>query len=1179
MKKLLLLCCLLSMSMAQLWAQKSLDDCFECPTLQTYYEDLDGDGIGGKEIGEYCVPLNKSWVTTQGDCNDHFDETAVFSEHYNPVTQQWETGSMSVGICDGVGLKMRISGGGVTGDDVKWSGDITGTGLEQEFITTQQGYNFSITAKVCGTSFIFSGTYNSSPDITVYEDTDGDGEGECKEKTVCRLVHLNNPQNYVTNNLGAYTDANGVCCNVNTAKEYFEDLDDDKVGGKSLGKFCVAPKGAVLISGDCNDNEITIQHLNNCGDCAPTPPCPCGQELDKCGVCGGNNACADCAGVPHGTSTTDDNGECCQNPVKYYYDLDKDGHGGEYYGTFCTPPAGFVTTDDKDCDDAFRNKVGGEILDPASGKWKSGKKLNIKACQGSKVSVRVTPGLIPDDKVSWRGNVREEGGRQFNYGPPKNGARYRLKARVCRREKYSRTYNIIFKGRYRVKHDNVYVYREGQAYCDSIQICTYDNIPQDYAKTKDGSFKDAKGECCFDSEAKMCYLDADADGYGDANIPLGRLCNPPKHSSTKAGDCNDMDALVHKVNDCGICSYYPDEGKIPLFTDVDGNGEGECPTDEFVCANDFYANPQKYPNLADNNREEHIDSEGKCCHPDSVIAFYKDGDGDGEGFGEAVYLCEPIEGYVDNNDDCFDESKHVKNNHFEGTVKVFVEDKDFGKWVELTKTQHVPVKKFCKGDQVNLRTEIVTEDGKDISHMAEWTGMASGTGENSQVTLDKEGTYYIKICGKTVFYNDLGVPDDTEITLYTDANNNGLGGCVPCGKICQGRYEYIVDDLGLKATNFFCGVRETGDYTEGEKDIVLTDKNGNGKRIAKTGEVLHIVESQEVIASIEGECLAPYGAHWTGLVSGSGNKLSFTPTKDGNVTGSIYPATAWGTGNYTNGIHRTAGVKIYEEKLDSLDLTEEKWFKIVKETVDTAYKKIKDWTNYDMKDVFDYTSIRGHLKAKWKKVDYYADGSKIGDSIYIDGMLGGQIPLKNNTLATKDFPIGPWFTLAGQLVLDAPTLEGGGIITYDESQKVPFRQNCLNFGIGLEGVGGGFKGKAGNKFTKALINMEINLNAKFEKFKATPELCYYPNTKELKGSVKGENTALDFCGNIHIHTRNRFTKDTIDIVKTEDGCLSKVEFELPQWLGGGKFEGKDYTPIPAAKDYYIIEERVIHKFD
>jgi hypothetical protein len=33
-------------------------------------------------------------------------------------------------------------------------------------------------------------------------------------------------------------------------------------------------------------------------------------RFDDCGVCGGDNACLDCAGVPHGTATRTADGEC-----------------------------------------------------------------------------------------------------------------------------------------------------------------------------------------------------------------------------------------------------------------------------------------------------------------------------------------------------------------------------------------------------------------------------------------------------------------------------------------------------------------------------------------------------------------------------------------------------------------------------------------------------------------------------------------------------------------------------------------------------------------------------------------------------------------------------------------------------------------------------------------------------
>lgn len=57
----------------------------------------------------------------------------------------------------------------------------------------------------------------------------------------------------------AFEDAVGDCCLEGNAVDYFEDLDNDGIGGKKFASLCNHPgQGYVTISGDCDDNDRKV---------------------------------------------------------------------------------------------------------------------------------------------------------------------------------------------------------------------------------------------------------------------------------------------------------------------------------------------------------------------------------------------------------------------------------------------------------------------------------------------------------------------------------------------------------------------------------------------------------------------------------------------------------------------------------------------------------------------------------------------------------------------------------------------------------------------------------------------------------------------------------------------------------------------------------------------------------
>ena len=105
----------------------------------------------------------------------------------------------------------------------------------------------------------------------------------------------------------------------------------------------------------------------------------------------------------------------------------------------------------------------------------------------------------------------------------------------------------------------------------------------------------------------LWFVDADVDGYGDASVPREASCVQRIGLSSESGDCNDQNGAI-----------FPGSAERCNGEDDDCNGV--------------------------------IDDD-----PADLPRWYYDSDGDGFGDpGLGVDGCEPLEGFVDNGDDCDD---------------------------------------------------------------------------------------------------------------------------------------------------------------------------------------------------------------------------------------------------------------------------------------------------------------------------------------------------------------------------------------------------------------------------------------------------------------------------------------------------------------------------------------------
>jgi hypothetical protein len=108
----------------------------------------------------------------------------------------------------------------------------------------------------------------------------------------------------------AIDDECGVCDGPGIIT-YFNDSDGDGLGDPDYTLLACDDPGDNW-STDNTDDEI------NCGT----------NDTDECGVCAGDNSCADCTGTPNGTAVYDECGACDGSGVTTFYnDLDGDGLG------------------------------------------------------------------------------------------------------------------------------------------------------------------------------------------------------------------------------------------------------------------------------------------------------------------------------------------------------------------------------------------------------------------------------------------------------------------------------------------------------------------------------------------------------------------------------------------------------------------------------------------------------------------------------------------------------------------------------------------------------------------------------------------------------------------------------------------------------------------------------------
>ncbi|GAP69295.1 por secretion system C-terminal sorting domain [Bacteroidales bacterium 6E] len=544
----------------------------------TLYVDADGDGFGDA-YGEpmmSCTPLS-GYADNNLDCDDSNDAV-------NPQALE---------VCDGVD---NDCDGLVDGDDDSvmgqptWYADADGDGYGDASVTMlacEQPDGYVSDATDCddtdasvhpGATELCDGIDNDcdgdvDEDIqqyTWYVDADGDGYGDVTNT----VLACEQPVGYVMvagdcddNNMNVHPDAVEVCDNIDNDCDglvddaddsvtgttlWYADLDGDGYGDESnVAYACVQPDGYVLVAGDCDDNDATV-------------------NPDAVEICDGidNN----CDGLVDG----DDDSVTGQGT--WYADADNDGYGDASVTMLaCEQPDGYVS-DATDCNDADASVHPGatELCDGID-----------NDCDGD----------VDEDiqQVAWYVDADNDG-----YGDAFASA-----VMSCSNVSGSVTNNLDCDDTDATVHpgadeicDNIdndcdgatdedveltlYVDADGDgfgdAYGEPMMSCTplsgYADNNLDCDDTRatvypgatevcDGLDNNCNGEVDEDLDLTTWYADADWDGFGDPNDLLMACAQPEGYVANGDDNCPDL--------------YNPDQ------TDSDNNGigdvcEGDCVT-------------------------------------------------------------------------------------------------------------------------------------------------------------------------------------------------------------------------------------------------------------------------------------------------------------------------------------------------------------------------------------------------------------------------------------------------------------------------------------------------------------------------------------------------------------------------------------------------------------------------
>ncbi|MFQ6610804.1 MAG: lamin tail domain-containing protein, partial [Fidelibacterota bacterium] len=411
---------------------------------------------------------------------------------------------------------------------------------------------------------------------------------------------------------------------------YYEDTDGDGFGAGDGTEFCSDPGGEWV------DNNLD-----------PEPDCwnpdPETLLIDDCGVCNGNNASMDCAGVCDGTAQS----------FIYCLDDDSDGFGND-------------GTQTEYCDATVENGWVLDCSDPIPGCFE-----NVEDCAGNCNGswVEDSIGECCEALITWYLDDDGDG-----WGVPD------VTIEQCTMPAGYADNNLDL---------------DDTNYCESnifdvCGVCDGPGMTSYYADTDSDMFGDpevSQDSCedpgdgwvldntdCNDQDpnefpGQVWYLDLDQDGFGDANSSFESCLMPPGYVLDDQ-DCNDdnenefpgqiwyldFDGDGLGDPDSSMEACLQPEGYVLNSDDLDDN----CFSNEFDCAG-VCDGPAVEDCAGVCNGLSITDFWGDCC--EDPMTLYQDADADSLGNSEVFQLaCNPHDGWVEND---LDDNDQCASNQFD----------------------------------------------------------------------------------------------------------------------------------------------------------------------------------------------------------------------------------------------------------------------------------------------------------------------------------------------------------------------------------------------------------------------------------------------------------------------------------------------------------------------------------